>query len=48
MVPAIIAVLVFIGLWIAIHRHQVQSRKHERQMLRRIADNYFEPHKSLF
>jgi hypothetical protein len=44
MLPAVIAVLALLA---AARRYRVQEQKHERLVMRRIADNYLEPHKRM-
>jgi cbb3-type cytochrome oxidase subunit 3 len=47
MLSLLIAVLAILFIGILVHRHRLRERKHERQTLRRIADNYLELHKRL-
>jgi hypothetical protein len=47
MIPVVVVLLAVLCLSILVHRYRVQERKHERQVLKRLADNYVELHKRL-
>lgn len=47
MIPVVVVLLAVLSLSVLAHRYRVRERKHERQVMKRLADNYVELHKRL-
>jgi hypothetical protein len=46
MISVTVAVLAILFIEILVHRYRLRERRHERLVLRRIANSYVEPHKN--